>query len=359
MEQGGGDYFRRLCDGFGFICISVDRNLNIVFWNVQATRHFGRTPEEMIGKPYLDVLNEPDREATRQLFEASMADGTSRETEVKYPTEDGDKTTFVVIISPIRDESGQCIGASAGMRDITQRKRMSYELAMTRRMAALGRMSGAVAHHFNNILGGMLTSIDYVLASDSPRELRRTLRLLAQSIGRATRITNQLAAFAESENELVEWKALNPILDDFTERVGKIAKTAGVDIKTEYDAVDSDPYEAQRLMTVLDSIARNSIEAMGPGGTLTLSISKENDSAVIRVRDNGCGIPDDLQEHIFEPFFTTKGELQSGEHDNIGLGLAAVHGLVGEMGGTIKLKSKVGEGTVVVIRLPLHRSKST
>ncbi len=358
MESIGGDYFRRLCEGLGFICISVDRSLNIVFWNGQAARHFQRSMDEMVGSPFLDILHDPDREPARLLFEESMSLGEPRETEVKYPSDDGDKTTLVLIISPIMNDQGECIGASAGMRDITQRKKMSHELAQSRRMASLGRMSGAVAHHFNNILGGMLTSIDYVLGSDSPRELRRTLRMLGQSIGRATRITNQLAAFAEAENELVEWKQLSQIVEDFVERIRTRAKIAGIEIKTEFASVDSDPYEAQRLLTVLDSIAQNSIEAMSAGGVLTLSISQQQEEAVIRVADNGCGIPADLQEHIFEPFFTTKGELSSGgDVENIGLGLAAVHGLVAEMGGSIRLKSTVGQGTEVTIRLPLRRKK--
>src|SRR5690606_36779199 len=126
-----------------------------------------------------------------------------------YPAADGSRTVLVLIISPIVDEAGKCLGASAGMRDITQRKQLSKDLAQAQRMAALGRVAGGVAHHFNNILGGMLTSIDYALSSDSPRELRKTIRMLAQAIGRATRITNQLAAFAEAENQLVEWKSLN------------------------------------------------------------------------------------------------------------------------------------------------------
>lgn len=356
-EALGDGFFRRLCEGLGFICIAVDRDLSITFWNEQATRHFNHRPEEMVGRPFLEIINEADREAARESLLEAMASGVSRDMELRYPADDGRRTTLVLIISPILNDAGECVGASAGMRDITQRKRMSQELSQSRRMASLGRVAGAIAHHFNNILGGMLTSIDYVLSSDSPRELRKTLRLLAQSIGRATRITNQLAAFAESENELVEWKALNPVLESFIEKLRPKIAAANQLLVSELDQVQSDPYEAPRVLAVLESIAQNAMEAMGPGGTLSVTLTRDIDAAVIRIRDSGCGIPENLMERVFEPFFTTKGELADGDSDNIGLGLAAVHGMVGEMGGTIRLTSKIGQGTEVTIRLPLERKK--
>ena len=147
---------------------------------------------------------------------------------------------------------------------------MSRELADSRRIAALGRMSAGVAHHFNNILGGMLTSIDYVLTSDSPRELRRTLRLLAQAISRATRITNQLAVFAESENEQAEWASINQVIDNFLRKTEARARGAGVNVDAEIEAIEGIRFESQRLSRVLDSIAQNSLDALGVGGTLTV-----------------------------------------------------------------------------------------
>ncbi|MBK8271023.1 MAG: PAS domain S-box protein [Planctomycetes bacterium] len=350
-------FFRRLCEGLGFICIAVDTELRIVFWNEQATHHFEHTQAEMVGTAFLEILDEADRDAAHKLFFEAMGQKQPRDMEVKYPQVDGQRTTLVLIISPIINDAGLCVGASAGMRDITQRKRMSQELSQSRRMASLGRVAGGIAHHFNNILGGMLTSIDYVLSSDSPRELRKTLRLLAQSIGRATRITNQLAAFAESENELVEWKELNPVLDDFITKLRPKIADANQTLETNFETIHSDPYESQRVQTVLESIAQNAMEAMPPGGKLSVNLTRDDDVAVIQIRDNGCGIPENLKEHIFEPFFTTKGELAGGSSENIGLGLAAVHGMVGEMGGTIRLNSKIGEGTEVTIRLPLQRKK--
>lgn len=347
-------FLRRLCEHIGFVMIGVDVDLRICFWNEEATRQFGSAVGEMAGRTVLDLIHPSERSQARHLFESAIREGEVGEMEVKYSQGDGTRRTFVLIVSPIADDAGQRVGASASMRDISERKRLSQEVARSRRMASLGGMAQGVAHHFNNILGGMLTSIDYVLPSDSPRELRRALRLLAQAIGRATRITQQLEAFAKSEHHKVEWAELNDLMQMFVKRVRRQAELAKIKFVARIDKVPTRDYEAQRLMPVLESLAQNAFDAMGRGGTLTVTMHRESGVAVITLRDTGCGIPEDVLDRVFEPFFTTKGELAGGSSANAGLGLAAVHGLVEEMGGTIDVASTVGEGTTVRVRLPLE-----
>ncbi|MFQ5424367.1 MAG: nitrogen regulation protein NR(II) [Phycisphaerae bacterium] len=348
-------FFHRLCENIGFILIGVDPDLRVCFWNDHAARQFNTSAEKAMDRSILDFIHESDRQRAEELLRYAVTQGTAGEMETRYLDATGKRTTLVLIISPIIDSHGERIGASASMRDISARKRLSQELARNRRMAALGGMAQGVAHHFNNILGGMLTSIDYVLSSDSPRELRRTLRLLAQAIGRATRITQQLEAFAKSGHEKAEWAELNELVRRFVERLGPRASREKIKLDTHIETISSGDFEAQRLLPVLDSIAQNGFDAMSPGGTLTVRAEKESDHAVIRISDTGCGIPEDMLDRIFEPFFTTKGELAGGASKNAGLGLAAVHGLVSDVGGTIEVISKVGEGTTVQIRLPLSQ----
>jgi len=349
-------FFRQLCEGLGFVCIAVDRDLRISFWNAEASSEFGRSADEMRGRSFLEILDEADRQDVERRLIEVIESKRCLEREIKYPQRRGDVKTLVLILSPILDESGACVGASASMRDISVRKQLARDAAHNRRMDALGRMSGAVAHHFNNIMGGMLTSVDSVLTSDSPRELRRTLRLLAQAIGRATRITSQLAAFAESENDLVEWSDLNQIMDAFLRRLQGRARRAKINLETDVATVRSGPFESQRLVPVLDSLAQNALDSMTEGGTLSVKMHEEDNTAVITIADTGCGIAADVLDRVFEPFFTTKGELGVG--GNIGLGLAAVHGLVSEMGGTLRLTSEAAKGTEVVARLPLRRDQA-
>lgn len=356
MQPSSNDYFEQLCNSLGFICIGVDPDLRVRYWNRQAVAHYNRSIEEIQGHSVLEVFEEPDRPQAERLFRECLETGKAGEIEAKFGRESGSPSTYIVIISPIVDPSGRVVGASASMRDISNRKKLSQELARSKRMASLGNMAAAVTHHFNNILGGMMTSIDFALPSDSPRELRKTLRGLAETIGRATRITKQLSAFAEQENVLQdEMSPLANLLDRFVNKARVLARASNVEVAATIEEIPSGPYEAQRVLPVLESIAQNAIDAMPTGGTLTITAMRDHDQAVITIADTGCGIPENAMEHMFEPFFTTKGELGGGaSSENIGLGLAAVHGLVSEMNGTIQLASKVGAGTKVTIRLPLR-----
>ena len=346
--------FHDLWDHLGFSCLALDPAGNVRHANRAACLQFGISAENQ-GTPFIDLLSEPDRPVATELFRSAIEKSESGEMETTYTDEEGARTTFVLIVSPIIEPNGRVLGISLCMRNISERKRLSKDLARARRMTSLGKMAGAVAHHFNNILGGMLTSIDYALPSDSPRELRKTLRLLSQSIGRATRITQQLAAFAESENAQHEQSTLDPIMTKFIAVLRPRCEKARVELIAKVEATPSGPLDEARIASVLEGIAQNSIDAMPDGGTLTVELSHDAENATISITDSGCGIPEDVLEHIFEPFFTTKGGLGGGDLDNIGLGLAAVHGLVAEMGGSIKAHSKVGKGTTVQLTLPLHR----
>lgn len=349
-------HFHELFENLGFTCLALDRNGAVQFANIEACRQFKRTQDEIRGKPFVEFISETDRPTAISLFTNAVQARQSGEMETTYELDEDHRSTFVVIVSPIVAGDQTVSGISICMRDISERKRLSKDLARARRMTALGKMAGAVAHHFNNILGGMLTSIDYALPSDSPRELRKTLRLLSQSIGRATRITQQLAAFAESENARHTQTGLDPIMARFIQVLRPRCEKAGVELVTKVDLVPSGPFDENRLASVLEGIAQNSLDAMSEGGKLTIEMVHDESNATIRIMDSGCGIPAEILEHIFEPFFTTKGGL-GGDKDNIGLGLAAVHGLVGEMGGTITATSKIGKGTSVQIQLPLHREQ--
>ncbi len=355
MGERDDSFFRYLCEHLGFIQIATDARGCISFWNEQAERQFGRTSTEMIGQPLVDVLIPAEREQASGRIDAALKHGEPSELEVKLNHPQRGWRTLILIISPIENEAGERIGVSASMRDISERKRLSQELAKARRIGSLGHMAAGVAHHFNNILGGMMAGIDSALATDNPRELRRTLRTVAQAIARATRITRQLETFAESENRFGEEAApLDRILAAYIEKLKPAGERMQIRIDARLGPLDPPrEFDAHKVQPIIESLVQNALDAMPEGGTLTIELTQEADQAVLRISDTGVGMPEEVLDRIFEPFFTTKGELGGGTAKNIGLGLAAVHGLVSELDGAIRIDSQVGTGTTVTVRLPL------
>lgn len=355
MGERDDSFFRHLCEHLGFIQIATDEHGRISFWNEQAERQFGRKSAEMIGQPLVDVLLPAERQQAAARVTAALQQGEPSELEVKLDHPQRGWRTLILIISPIVDDAGRRIGVSASMRDISERKRLSQELAKSRRIGSLGHMAAGVAHHFNNILGGMMAGIDSALTTDNPRELRRTLRSVAQAIARATRITRQLETFAESENRFGEETApLDRILTTYVEKLKPAGERMQVRIEAKVGLLEPPrEFDAHKVQPIVESLVQNALDAMPEGGTLTLELTQEADQAVLRISDTGVGMPEEVLDRIFEPFFTTKGELGGGTAKNIGLGLAAVHGLVSELDGTIRIDSQVGRGTTVTVRLPL------
>src|SRR5262245_207080 len=115
------NYYQLLCEHLGFVCAAVNPDLQVEFWNEHATRQFRKTAAEMRGRSILEIFPESQREDARQAFTNTITTRESADIEMKIPTGDH-TTTLVVILSPIVDHDGKCIGASASMRDISIRK---------------------------------------------------------------------------------------------------------------------------------------------------------------------------------------------------------------------------------------------
>ena len=119
-----------------------------------------------------------------------------------------------------------------------------------------------------------------------------------------------------------------------------------VQLKSQVDRAIEIEVDENRFLRMLGNLAKNSIEAMPTGGTLTLDVEQRNEEVAIRIIDTGVGIPPELLPQIFEPFVTY------GKTNGTGLGMAVVKSVVEAHGGKISITSKVGRGTTVEIRIP-------
>ncbi|MCH7814295.1 MAG: ATP-binding protein, partial [Planctomycetes bacterium] len=101
------------------------------------------------------------------------------------------------------------------------------------------------------------------------------------------------------------------------------------------------------------NLVHNAIDAMPDGGTLRIGTEPAGQWCVLRVSDNGCGMDEEQLDRIFEPFYSTKQPPTDGETRAKGFGLAFVHGVIQEIGGTVSVTSEVGQGTTFAVRIPV------
>jgi signal transduction histidine kinase/ActR/RegA family two-component response regulator/HAMP domain-containing protein len=264
---------------------------------------------------------------------------------------------------PIHDANGDLTGALVVAHDVTEAKETERLLRQSQKLEAIGKLTGGVAHDFNNVLT-VITGTAEILADglvDRP-DLLIIARMIDQAAGRGANLTRHLLAFARRQPLEPRNVDINALV---LETAQLLRTTLGehIEIESMLEA-DAEPahIDPSQLSTALLNLAVNARDAMPGGGKLTLetgnvvldeSYAQGNPDVrpgpyvMIAVSDTGAGIPAKLRDKVFEPFFTTK-PMGKGT----GLGLSMVYGFVKQSGGHIKIYSEEGYGTTIKLYLP-------
>ncbi|MEA2268839.1 MAG: two-component system, cell cycle sensor histidine kinase and response regulator CckA [Solirubrobacteraceae bacterium] len=314
---------------------------------------FGMPVEDVLGRTSDEVLG--DRASGQEdLDREVIATGEVREAMATIG-EDEAETTFLVVKFPLRDADGQTYAVCTIATDITERRRSAEEraeletrLAQAQRLESVGQLAGGVAHDFNNLLSVILTCVGFAqreLPGEHP--VREDVEEIGRAADRAAALTRQLLMFSRREvvtPQVVDVGALVREIERLLNRTLSERVALRISIGPDVVPVLIDPAQLEQ---VLVNLAVNARDAMPQGGTLSIAVSGASGGVRVTVADDGGGMPPEVRERAFEPFFTTK---EAGE--GTGLGLATVHGVVTDAGGTVDIESEVGGGTVVAIFLP-------
>jgi len=251
-----------------------------------------------------------------------------------------------------RDETQSVVEAFNKM--ISELEKRQDQLVQAQKLSSLGILTSGIAHQLNNPLNNISTSCQIVqeeISEGNSEFIKKLLNNIDQEVDRARDIVKGLLEFSrerEFQQNLVN-------LENLVIRTTRLITSqlpAGVEIFTEIPEELDIYVDAQKLQEVLLNLLLNASQAM-PNEvgriTVTAAEDKRTKEVEIMIKDSGCGIPDENLSHIFDPFFSTK-EVGYGT----GLGLSVAHGIIEQHNGTLSVESRVGEGTVFTIRLPLR-----
>lgn len=353
------EFFRQLCDQVGITVIATDTQLRIRIWNAAAARMFGAGAELMIGTSVLSVIPQDRRIAAEKMFRRAVDQGDPSELEFQHRDAAGEARELSGSIAPMVIDGGMRTGASVCIRDITKRMRLASELHESRKMGALGEMAGAIAHHFNNILGGIVTSIDYAGTSNDPAVVQRVLGQANRSLVRASALVNGLLAFAASGAHTDDLCDLTELLNELAEEWEANCRKRRVEFVVRLGEMPVVAVPRVQLATILRNISQNALEAMPDGGTLKIEVGVDEERVSVSISDSGRGLDDEARRRMFEPFWTTKQPGVGTSQVVSGLGLAIAYGLSQVIGATIAVESELNKGSRFVVSLARHAQGPT
>ena len=280
---------------------------------------------------------------------------------------DGTRYPENATISPVLDSTGSIVSYVAVKHDITREQQLEDQLRQMQKIESVGRLTGGVAHDFNNILQAII-GYSELLSARVSGENKPYVAEIIKAANRAGALTAQLLAFSRKQvlsPRVLETRELIHSIQKMLERV--IGED--IELRTSIDPNTgnflADPGQMEQ---VLLNLAVNARDAMPSGGTLTIETAnrsfnetyahdhpgiKASEYVCIAVSDTGAGMDQETLSHIYEPFFTTK-EVGKGT----GLGLSTVYGIVKQSEGYIDCRSALGKGTTFTIYLPLTREEA-
>jgi len=274
-----------------------------------------------------------------------------------------DPIRLLISCCSLRDAAGDFNGAALIYHDVTERREAERRLQQSQKLDAIGKLTGGVAHDFNNMLTVIAGTTEVLRDELGDRaDLQEMAVLVHQAAGRCTELVKHLLAFARKQ-------PLQPRNVDIKETIEETAKllkpTLGAQIEVELymaDEISIVHIDPSQLANALLNLAINARDAMPQGGKLMLEAAdavldevytrsnpdaRPGSYAMLAVTDTGTGMSPEVRDKIFEPFFTTK---EPGR--GTGLGLSMVYGFVKQSGGHIKVYSEEGIGTTVRLYLP-------
>ena len=367
----------------------VDLDGNLIFFNGSLCKILGYPKDELVGMNYRQFMGAETAEQVYETFNTVYRTGKATKAfDWETISKDGKKKYVETSVSSMRNSEGQPIGLRGVARDVTERKKAEeqsklhqQQLMHASKMVALGTLVSGVAHEINNPNNFIMLNSpilkeawenampilekyyeengDFVIGGMNYSEMRKNIPTLfsgiAEGAKRIKQIVEDLKNYVRDDTaDLTQAVDINAVLMSAVSLVSNMIKKSTNHFDIEYGKnLPLLKGNFQRLEQVAINLIQNACQALADtdkGIFISTSYVKETSNIVIRVKDEGTGIPLETLSQITDPFFTTRQ--RSG---GVGLGLSISLRIIEEHGGSIQFTSQPGVGTTAEIILPVDR----
>ncbi len=320
----------------GLITTGLDGRIALA--NPMVEKLLERAESELVGQPVAELFLDPLPQSAN-----GIAHG-----EVRFVAANDYRKTFRVVASELVVPDRGIVGYVYTLDDLTQLRRLEREVRVQDRLAAVGRLSAAIAHEVRNPLTSIAGCAS--LLAEMPElneEHRRLLQIVTRESERLNGIITDFLAYSRTKKYSFQNVDLIPVLEDTLTLLEQRfeAQSTGIRVERRYAVKEALALaDGDRIKQVFWNFSENAVRAMKDGGTLTVGIESSGADWQFTFTDTGPGMSPQMTEKIFEPF-------QSQFEGGTGLGLAIVYQIVQAHEGKVWARSKPGHGCTFVLRL--------
>ena len=347
--------------------VIADLQGRILRVNPAAEAIFGHSPGSMIGKSIGDAIVPPHMRAAHERGLAHHAATGERKVigqRLNLEAYHADGHNFPVEIQIEEIQQGEQRVYAAFIRDLTERRAIEAEMERQRdqlhqqeKLTALGALLGGVAHELNNPLAVVIGRASILEDALAGTEDENTVIKLREAADRCHRIVRTFLAMARDSKPRPGKVNLNDLLAGALEFSGYNLRNSKIEIATEFDAtltqVQGDYDQLVQAFVGLIVNAQQALDQHDGPRNLSIKTQLSDQSAIVRITDNGPGISKAVRARVFEPFFTTKAFGEGG-----GSGLAVAKGIFESHGGTITIDGAKNGGCVIIVTLPVRAGEA-
>jgi len=344
--------------------IDSDGKKSLPYASKAVETYIGLTAETVMDDvdKWFALLHPDDAISMEQSTIESQKNLSKWQWEGRFIRDDGEVIWMRGTSIPERLEDGSTLWSGLFI-DVTERVQTAEIIRRSQKMDALGKLTGGVAHDYNNMLGVVLGYSELLKAqlADQPK-LQSYVDKISHAGERGAKLTKKLLAFSKNKSSDVKKFDINTLIND---EQHMLEKTLTARIKLVLELEDNlwpVCLDESELEDAILNLSINAMHAIENNGQLTIATSNvqistadgeilglnPGDYARLSISDTGCGIDEASKERIFDPFYSTKGE------DGTGLGLSQVYGFISRCGGTITVKSKLAQGTTFTLYFPQY-----
>lgn len=330
---------------------TLDTRFRITSWNRQMEKFSGVTKQQALGtklqKLFPHLRDEGFEEALLQVLEQA----TPGKLKLAHRNLQGELRFQKRRLTPLV-ENDQIKGVLVMVEDITEFRRLMDQTIQTEKLAEVGRLSAGIAHEVNNPLSVIAYATE-LLQREEPTSTFQTelLERIASEVERLKTLTGGLLSFSRSGEIRMRSVDLVQALRDVLVLLEYELNRHQIKLHANFTSVPQIQGDSNKLKQVFINLIMNACQAMGKGGTLTVSSHVTDDGQVcVAIADNGPGIPADIRAQVFEPFFSTKKE-----GEGTGLGLYLSLNIIREHDAQLQLESELGDGTKFLLLFPASR----